>query len=171
VKAFYERAAADDYAGAWALAGPGFRTQLGGFESFRAGVRTLESVEFRRADTVSRTADSARVAIDTVATHTGRIDRCGGTLDLKPGGATAWLISDAQIACSSGRGGDAGDGAAAGTGHGAAAGPADAAARPGAAARSAPGSTTSAAGDSAIGVRQRGKGPGRGKRGDDGDDD
>jgi len=107
VKAFYTRAAADDYAGAWALAGPPFRTQLGGFGSFRGGMSRLQSIDFRRAETVSQTGDSAQVAVDTVAKHTNRVDRCRGTLDLARAGKTGWVIDHANIACTNGRGGAA----------------------------------------------------------------
>jgi serine/threonine protein kinase len=108
VKAFYERGAAGDYQGAWSLAGPGFRRQLGGFESFRGGMSTLESVDFGHAETLARDDDSAEVAIETQATHSNRVDRCQGTLSLARGGPSGWSISGGNIACSSGGGAAAG---------------------------------------------------------------
>jgi eukaryotic-like serine/threonine-protein kinase len=98
VTAFYQRAAADDFNGAWALAGPAFRRQLGGYDSFRAGMQSLESIRFEQAQRVE-TAGSAQIAIRTVATHTDGVDRCRGTLNLIGDGRGGWLIDRAQIAC------------------------------------------------------------------------
>ncbi len=95
---FYERAAADDFQGAWALAGPGFRSQLGGYESFRGGLSTLESIEFRQAEPIEQSGDSARVAIRTVATHSDGVDRCQGTVSLARG-PSGWLVDRADVAC------------------------------------------------------------------------
>ncbi len=103
VRAFYERAAADDFEGAWALAGPGFRRQLGGYRSFRGGLGALQSIEFPRATTTSRSGDTAQVAVQTVARHIDRVDRCNGSLSLGRG-SSGWLIERANIACSSGGG-------------------------------------------------------------------
>jgi predicted Ser/Thr protein kinase len=105
VRAFYERAAGDDFEGAWALAGPGFRRQLGGYGSFRAGLNSLQSIEFPRAAITSQTGDSAQVAVQTVARHTDRVDRCNGTVSLARG-SSGWLIERANIACSSDGGAD-----------------------------------------------------------------
>ena len=99
VTSFYERAAADHYAGAWALAGPGFREQIGTFEGFRREQSTLESIDFEQAEVTSQAADSAVVAIRTVATHTDGVDRCQGTLRLTRGGPSGWLIDRAGITC------------------------------------------------------------------------
>ena len=110
VTAFYERAAADDFDGAWALAGPGFREQLGGYESLQGGLGSLESIRFERAEPVSQSADSAQVAIRTVATHTDGVDRCQGTVSLASGGPGGWLISRADVACPQSTRGGAGSG-------------------------------------------------------------
>jgi peptide/nickel transport system substrate-binding protein len=101
VETFYRRAAADHYQGAWQLAGPRFRTQLGGFEAFRRGMSTLESISFPRAETVSLIGSSARVGVATVARHTHRTDRCQGTVQLTRTGA-GWTIDGASIGCASG---------------------------------------------------------------------
>ena len=88
----------------------------------------LESIDFEQADVVSQAADSAQVAIRTVATHTDGVDRCQGTLSLARGGPSGWLIDRAAITCpqstrgGDGRGEDAGGGAAADAGGAAAAG-------------------------------------------------
>ena len=128
VMSFYKRAAADDYAGAWALAGPRFRDQIGTFDGFRQEQSTLESIDFEQAAVASQAADSAQVAIRTVATHTDGVDRCQGTLSLARGGQSGWLIDRAAVTCpqstrgGDGRGEDAGGGAAADAGGAAAAG-------------------------------------------------
>ncbi|HEV2772847.1 MAG TPA: serine/threonine-protein kinase [Thermoleophilaceae bacterium] len=128
VTSFYKRAAADDYSGAWALAGPGFRKQIGTFDGFRQEQSTLESIDFEQAAVASQAADSAQVAIRTVATHTDGVDRCQGMLSLARGGQSGWLIDRAAITCpqstraGDGRGEDAGGGAAAAAGGAAAAG-------------------------------------------------
>ena len=99
VTSFYELAAAGDYQGAWALAGPGFRSQVGGFESFRGGVDTLESIRFEQVESSAAEGDSAEVQVRTVATHSDGVDRCSGSLELVRGGATGWLIDRANISC------------------------------------------------------------------------
>jgi hypothetical protein len=108
VKAFYDRAAADDYTGAWALAAPSFRQQLGGFDSFQRTMSTLESIDFKRDETFGESGDTAGVSIETVAHHRNRVDHCQGTLGLTRAGAGGWLISGASISCSTegGAGGD-----------------------------------------------------------------
>jgi len=117
VTSFYERAAAGDYARAWALAGPGFREQIGTFEGFRQEQSTLESIDFEQADAVSQSSESAQVAIRTVATHTDGVDRCQGTLSLARGGPSGWLLDRAAISCpqsTRGRGASEGTGGGAG---------------------------------------------------------
>ena len=98
VRSFYERAARDDFEGAWALAGPGFRSQLKGFQSFRNTVSTLESIRFVRVQTVRRSAGAATVALRTLATHPDRVDRCSGTVSLEPVDAE-WRIERAAVSC------------------------------------------------------------------------
>jgi eukaryotic-like serine/threonine-protein kinase len=91
VRSFYTLAASKDYEAAWALTGPSAREQLGGYDSFVATMGTLESIEFPSLDTTSLTESSATVAFDTVATHTDKVDRCSGTIDLSQDG-DSWLI-------------------------------------------------------------------------------
>jgi hypothetical protein len=97
VQGFYTLAAADRYADAWALAGPGFRSQLGGFSAFRAQFRSLRSIRFERLSTVSQAGDRATVAIRTTAVHTDHVDRCSGTVDTIR--ATRWLIDHIAVSC------------------------------------------------------------------------
>jgi hypothetical protein len=82
VREFYERAAADDFDAAWDLTGPGTRAQFGSFDRFVATVQTLESIEFPSLETTEQSDDSATVAFDSAATHTDRVDRCSGTVEL-----------------------------------------------------------------------------------------
>jgi tetratricopeptide (TPR) repeat protein len=103
VKTFYTRAAADDFVGAWDLAGPGFRQQLKGFERFKNAQRSLQSIEFLRAERTSQTASRATVAIETIAVHTNRTDHCKGSLSLVRKGANgSWVLNWANgIHCES----------------------------------------------------------------------
>jgi hypothetical protein len=99
-KAFYERAADDDYAGAWKLAGPGFRQQLNGYDAFRSQFSTLRSVRFDRLKTTSETGNRATVAISTQATHTNRVDHCTGDVSLQRSAASQpWLIERIGVDC------------------------------------------------------------------------
>ncbi len=99
-RAFYERAAADDYAGAWKLAGPGFRSQLNGYDAFRAQFSTLQSVRFDRLTTTAQAGNRATVAIATKATHTNRVDTCSGNVSLaRAGAARPWLIERIGVGC------------------------------------------------------------------------
>lgn len=99
-RGFYERAAADRYASAWKLAGPGFRAQLGGFDAFRAQFSTLKSVRFKRAETTDQTGDRATVAIATTATHTNRVDTCRGDVSLgRTSSKRPWLIDRIGVDC------------------------------------------------------------------------
>jgi hypothetical protein len=98
-RGLYVLAAADDFEGAWALAGPGFRSQLGGFSSFRSSLGTLESIEFTRLDAVEESEDAATVAIATRATHTNRVDACSGTLAMTRG-EDGWLVERGNVSCS-----------------------------------------------------------------------
>jgi eukaryotic-like serine/threonine-protein kinase len=97
VQGFYTLAAADRYADAWALAGPGFRSQLGGFSAFQSQFRSLRSIRFDRLATVSRAGDRATVAVRTTAVHTDHVDRCSGTVEVVR--APRWLIDHIAVAC------------------------------------------------------------------------
>ena len=103
VKTFYSRAAADDFAGAWELAGPGFRKQLKSFERFRNAQRSLESIEFLSAEMASETNRRVTVRFETIATHTNRIDHCKGSVSLvRKGPNRSWVLNWANgIRCES----------------------------------------------------------------------
>jgi tRNA A-37 threonylcarbamoyl transferase component Bud32 len=99
VQAFYENAAAGDYSGAWDLADSSFRSQLGGFDAFQVQQSTLESIEFPSLDVTSESGSRASVSFETVATHTGFVDHCTGSMSLVASGGE-WLIDQAQdISC------------------------------------------------------------------------
>lgn len=98
VRGLYERAAADDFDDAWALAGPGFRRQLGGYRSFRGTFATLQRVRFTRLETVEQGDAQAALAIGTTATHSDRVERCTGSARTVRS-AGSWLVDGVQIAC------------------------------------------------------------------------
>ena len=102
VRAFYERAAEDDFAGAWRLAGPGMRDVYGGSRAeFERQLGSLERIEFPELALQARSGSTATVRVRTVATHTDRVDRCAGTLrTVRSGGR--WLVEPAGLSCTGG---------------------------------------------------------------------
>jgi len=101
VRDFYKRAASDDTDGAWALASPALRDQLGPRERFDATFSTLESIRFGRLEVTDQGATTATVAIRTVARHPDRTDRCQGTVEtVRP--RERWLVDRLGVACESG---------------------------------------------------------------------
>jgi hypothetical protein len=99
VQAFYELAAADRFEEAWALAGEGWREQLGGYRSFRSGdLSQLESISFSSLEPTSVTGDSARVSARTVARLASRTDACRSTYELRRTGGR-WRIEDGSVQC------------------------------------------------------------------------
>jgi serine/threonine protein kinase len=99
VEAFYKRAAAGDYGGAWSLADANLRAQLGGLDAFRTQQSTLESIEFPRITATSQSSSTASVSFSTVARHTSFTDRCTGSMSLIASGG-GWLIDQAHdISC------------------------------------------------------------------------
>ena len=99
VQAFYGRAAAHRYDAAWALAAPGLRQQLGGFDAFRRQFSTVRSIVFSRAAEVRRTGSGATVALATTATHTDHVDHCAGTADTQPAAGGGWAVAHIAISC------------------------------------------------------------------------
>ena len=94
VRAFYRRAARDDFAGAWALAGPGMRAAFGNSQSrFEADLGSLESIRF-----LELRSEGDTVFVRTVATHTDRTDRCEGTLATVRG-PDGWQVEPAGLSC------------------------------------------------------------------------
>jgi serine/threonine-protein kinase len=96
VKSFYELAASDNFDASWKLAGEGLRTQLGGFESFKNALSTLQKIEFPSLKVDSSSPVAAVVSFSTVATHPDRIDRCQGSASLT-NDSGGWLIQRISI--------------------------------------------------------------------------
>jgi hypothetical protein len=102
VKAFYTRAADHDYAGAWALAGPGMRSAFGGEEAKLVGTfDTLRSVRFTTLAEDGTQSGATRVRVVTVARHTDRTDHCTGALLARPDGAGGYQVEPAGLSCRS----------------------------------------------------------------------
>ena len=96
---FYLLTVKKEFEAAWKLTGPGWRTQLQGYEGYKNTFDTLRDVEFSRLETVEEGRRSATVAIRTIARHTNRTDRCEGTFSLSRKGR-AWLIARGGVQCS-----------------------------------------------------------------------
>jgi hypothetical protein len=102
VRAFYERAARDDFAGAFALAGPEMRSALGGSEeSLASNLGSLRSIRFRTLTAEPATDAGTPVQVDTVARHTDRTDHCSGQLLAVDDGAGGYLVEPAGVSCTS----------------------------------------------------------------------
>jgi serine/threonine-protein kinase len=99
VRALYTRAANDDFDGAWALAGAGLRTQLGGRASFEATFATLEAITFDRLKVESATDTAATVELRTEARHTTYTQRCEGTAQAARAAGAGWRVEAVAIAC------------------------------------------------------------------------
>ena len=72
------------------------------FERFRAGLSSLQRIEFERVAIQERDAASVTVDIRSIATHDDRVDRCSGTLRTVRGDAGHWVVEPAGIQCTSG---------------------------------------------------------------------
>jgi serine/threonine protein kinase len=102
VRAFYRRAAAREYRAAWQLAGPAMRLAFGNrFDRFHTDLSSLEHIEFKRVQIVARSATSATLEIETIATHADRVDHCTGTLRTVRGPDGRWLVEPAGVRCTS----------------------------------------------------------------------
>jgi serine/threonine-protein kinase len=102
VRAFYERAAEDDFAGAWRLAGPRMRAVFGGSRAeFERQLGSLERIEFPELALESRSGSTAIVRLRTVATHTDRTDRCTGTVQSTRSGGR-WRVEPHGLSCERG---------------------------------------------------------------------
>jgi hypothetical protein len=100
VESFYALAASHQYAEAWALADPTFRTQLGGYHRFQAGQAGDRSITFDAAHVViSGSSGDATVAVQTTSVRTDATQHCLGTVDLVSGGASGWLLHLIYINC------------------------------------------------------------------------
>jgi len=104
VRAFYRRAAAGDYDGAWRLAGPAMRRAFSNSsQRFRAELSSLRHIEIERVAVVERNGAGATVEIRSVATHDNRVDHCSGTLRTVRGDGGRWLVEPAGLQCTSAR--------------------------------------------------------------------
>src|SRR5437764_11102 len=96
VDRFYQRAAAHDYAAAWALTTQRARAQLGGLAAFIASQSTLRSISFPFLRTTSQTHDSATVELRSAAIHTDRADHVCGSIGLLRS-TRGWLLDSFQL--------------------------------------------------------------------------
>ena len=96
VNSFYQRAAAHDYTGAWALTTERAHGQLGGLSAFSASQSTLRSISFPLLRAVNETTDSATVELRSAAVHADRIDHVCGTVGLVRSGSR-WLLDTFQL--------------------------------------------------------------------------
>ena len=101
VRAFYELAAEDDFAGSYALAGPEMRAAFGGSEAgLENTLGTLESITFKTLTVGEATDAGTPVTVETVARHTDRTDRCSGELLAVPNG-DGFVVEPAGVSCTS----------------------------------------------------------------------
>jgi serine/threonine protein kinase len=98
VEDFYGLAAAHQYAKAWALADPAFRSQLEGYSSFVSGQQADRSITFDSARVISRSGSSATVAVSTTSVRTTGTEHCAGTVTLLATG-DSWLLHQIGINC------------------------------------------------------------------------
>ncbi|MBE2320771.1 protein kinase [Solirubrobacter sp. CPCC 204708] len=102
VRAFYRRAAAGEYAGAWSLAGPRMRQAFGNdLQRFTRDLSSLQRIEFERITVIARDKAGATIAIRSIATHANRVDRCAGTLRAVRRPGRGWLVEPASLQCTS----------------------------------------------------------------------
>ena len=100
VRAFYERAAEDDFEGAFALAGPRFRKAFGGTQAGLEGtLGTLKSIRFRQLAEEGKADGGTTVRVETIARHTDHTDHCTGTLLAVPDDQGGYLVEPASLSC------------------------------------------------------------------------
>ncbi len=101
VESFYGQAAAHQYAEAWALADPTFRSQLEGYDSFRAQQADDRSIIFNAAQLLSESSHAAIVAVRTTSIRADGTTHCSGTVDLSRADSSGgWLLHLIHINCS-----------------------------------------------------------------------
>jgi len=98
VLGFYQLTVKREFEAAWKLAGPGWRSQLQGYQGYKNTFDTLRDVDFRRLETVEEDRRSATVAVRTVARHTDGTDRCEGEFSMSRKGRR-WIIARGGVAC------------------------------------------------------------------------
>ncbi len=99
VASFYELAAAHRYSQAWALADPVFRSQLGGYDSFKAGQAGDRQIIFHTDRVISQSGQSATVAIRTTSVRDNGTQQCQGTVALENESSGGWLLHAISINC------------------------------------------------------------------------
>jgi hypothetical protein len=99
VETFYGHAASHDYAAAWALADPAFRSQLQGYASFASGQSRVRQITFHQAQTIAQTAQSATVAVRTTSVLVDKTQQCQGTVSLVRSTAGTWMLHQISINC------------------------------------------------------------------------
>ena len=99
VRAFYERAAADDFDGAWERAGADLRAAWGGsVDAMAADLGSLQAIAFDRLEVSQRAGATASVAVATRARHADYTDVCTGTIPAVREGGT-WRMGRPQVSC------------------------------------------------------------------------
>jgi len=71
----------------------------GSVERFRSEMSSLQRIEFQRVALTERGDGSATVTIESVATHTDRVDRCSGTLRTVRSASGRWLVEPSGVSC------------------------------------------------------------------------
>ncbi|HEX8206557.1 MAG TPA: serine/threonine-protein kinase [Solirubrobacteraceae bacterium] len=85
VRQFYTALAEGDFGVAWRLSGPRFRSEYGGSRaSFEDDFASLRGIRFEKLEDVG----ANKVALQTVAEHTDRTERCTGTISTVIRGGT-----------------------------------------------------------------------------------
>ena len=99
VQAFYQRAAAHQFASAWALADPQLRQQVAGFASFSGSQSRVSSITFHSLSTTNTAPTSAAVGFTDTSVVSGVVHKCHGTiLTVRPTPTSGWLLHQLQIA-------------------------------------------------------------------------
>jgi hypothetical protein len=99
VEAFYGYAASHDYAAAWALADPSFRSQLTGYADFAAQQSAVRQITFQQASTTSTGPGTATVAVQTTPVLSSGTQHCRGTVQVVRGAGGGWLLHQISINC------------------------------------------------------------------------
>jgi hypothetical protein len=98
VASFYELSASHNYAQAWKLADPVFQSQLGGYDSFKAGQAGDKAIIFHTDRVISQTGHTATVAVQTTSERTDGTKQCHGTVQLQ-NESGGWLLHAISINC------------------------------------------------------------------------
>jgi hypothetical protein len=94
VQAFYTRAAAHQFDSAWAVAGPGLRGQLNGYDAFRSQFSSVRSITFG-----ALRAQGSTVTFSTTATHTDHVDHCTGSAQTTKAGSGGYVVDHIAVSC------------------------------------------------------------------------